>query len=336
MKAKLISLSFAISMMALISGCLWAFTIPDAKITLRVVDETGEPVKNVKIEMGFQVPRKGEQGIDSESIKGETDAKGLFTASGRTIRDIGYEANKEGYYESYGEYKFKVIEGNRWQPWDQIINVVLRKIENPVPMYARDSKMSKKMQIPDLADVKSGVGFDLMEYDWVAPYGKGIHSDLIFKLNNKYFKFLPNYVIDYEYDSELTITFSNRYDGIQLIKDSRRFGSKFKLPRYAPEDGYNKSMSATRKVSLKEPVKQSFKDDNNYIFRIRSEEKDGKLIRAMYGKIQGEIEFNPKGLNTAVIIFRYYLNPDYTRNLEYDPKRNLFKNLEKIEYVGLE
>jgi len=43
----------------------------------------------------------------------------------------------------------------------------------------------------------------------------------------------------------------------------------------------------------------------------------------MYGKIKGKIEFEPRRSKTAKIYLYYYLNPDYTRNLEFDPKRNL-------------
>ena len=134
----------------------------------------------------------------------------------------------------------------------------------------------------------------------------------------------------------MIITFSNEFDGIQQIKDDRKYGSMLKLPRYAPENGYKKTIRLTRKMTLKEPVKQSFADDNNYIFRIRAEGKDGKIIRAMYGKIHGDIEFYSKGPNTAVIIFKYYLNPDYSRNLEFDPNKNLFKGLSSLEDVGLD
>ncbi|ABQ27186.1 hypothetical protein Gura_3014 [Geotalea uraniireducens Rf4] len=333
MRNIILSLFAVISIVAISYSHTWAFIIPEAKLSFHIVDEQGAPVEKADISVGFDQPVMRDKGTNEDIVRVLTDAKGACWVKHKTVSGVSYHINKNGYYEYYGEYQFRKAEGLKWQPWDQVVNVVLRKIENPVPMYARDSKMSKEIKLPDIT---SGVGFDLMEYDWVAPYGKGLHSDLILKLNNKNFKFHPTYVIEYEYDSELTITFSNRYDGIQLIKDNRRFGSEFKLPRYAPEDGYNKSISATRKLSLTEPVKQSFKDDNNYIFRIRSEEKDGKLVRAMYGKIHGDIKFYPKGPNTAVIIFKYYFNPDYTRNLEYDPKRNLFKNLEKIEYVGLE
>jgi len=66
--------------------------------------------------------------------------------------------------------------------------------------------------------------------------------------------------------------------------------------------------------------------DNNYFFRVRSEERNGKLIRAMYGKIQGEMKVQPGYEHTAAIFMTYYLNPDYTRNMEF--KENLFTNVD--------
>lgn len=90
----------------------------------------------------------------------------------------------------------------------------------------------------------------------------------------------------------------------------------------------------TRFIKSKGPgvLESDSKVDNNYIFRVRSEVKDGKLIKAMYGKIQGDIGFFPsnKPKNTARLEFKYFLNPDYTRNLEYG--KNLFPGVQ----VGIE
>lgn len=55
----------------------------------------------------------------------------------------------------------------------------------------------------------------------------------------------------------------------------------------------------------------------------------------MYGKILGHIGLTAIFSETAEIYFKYYLNPDYTRNLEFDPKQNLFKNLPDRERVGI-
>lgn len=62
-----------------------------------------------------------------------------------------------------------------------------------------------------------------------------------------------------------------------------------------------------------------------YVLR-KNKEKDGELIRAMYGKIQGYLEHHPEsGGKTALIRLKYSLNLDYTRKMASDPNRNRFK-----------
>lgn len=111
-------------------------------------------------------------------------------------------------------------------------------------------------------------------------------------------------------------------------------GSKFRLARNAPETGYVQMLSKqiTRGGGV---FFDNMSDDNNYFFRIRSEvDENGKLTRAMYGKIKGEIKVEPRSGTLGMVLFFYYLNPDYTRNLEFDPNRNLFDNLKDSEKIG--
>jgi hypothetical protein len=134
----------------------------------------------------------------------------------------------------------------------------------------------------------------------------------------------------------MTVTFKGKFNGIQTIKEDLRFGSKFKLIRKASEKGYKQKLTHFKRWLPGKMMESDIADDNNYIFRTRSEEKSGKFLRGMYGKIQGDIEFYPKSPNSAVLVFKYFLNPDYTTNLEFDSKRNLFLNLDVTERVGLE
>jgi hypothetical protein len=98
-------------------------------------------------------------------------------------------------------------------------------------------------------------------------------------------------------------------------------------------DGYQSTF--VKRVSAGVYGTRKAKDDvSNYIFRVRSENENGTLKRAMYGKILGDIRFGPVGENGGFEM-HYYLNPDYTQNLEFDPKRNLFVNLPEGEGVGL-
>ena len=136
------------------------------------------------------------------------------------------------------------------------------------------------------------------------------------------------------FESELTLTFSNDHDGIMFIDGNVYSGSQFKLNRYAPEYGYKKLLLQNVKKKSGSWYEQSFKNSDNFIFRIRSIVKDEKFQKALHGKIIGPIRFYPaRSKLTAIIEFQYHLNPDYTRNLEFDLKRNLFGNLPTLEQV---
>lgn len=299
-------------------------TFPVAKATIKVVDELGNPIEGAKASIGFQLS-KGimEQGIKDVSKSGITGSDGIFSASHRTAIDIAFSAEKQGYYKSYGVYHFTTSKIGRWEPWNPEFTLVMRKIGNPVPMYAC------QLRTLTLPEVNKGIGFDLIEYDWVSPHGKGKHADFIFRIEGKYNN-------EYEFDNTMTLTFPNKLDGIQLITEDRRYGSQFKLPRTAPETDYQSKLIKTKSRIPGQSSKSDRNEDNNYIFRIRSEEKNGKLIRAMYGKIQGDIDFGfDKKTHKASITFTPYLNPNYSRNLEFDPKQNLYMDLKSFEHVGL-
>lgn len=284
-----------------------AFAKSFAKITLKVVDENGFAIEGARVGMSFLIYAEGGWGSKTKEVVGYTDSSGLFSESAFSDNDIGFNITKDGYYQSFGDYKFKESSLGRWEPWNPEIKVVLRKIGNPVPMYVRDtSSMRPVLEIPVNG---KAVGFDLMESDWVSPYGKGKHPDMFFRLDRKF-------ISRDDFEGTLTITFPNKYDGIQLVKYNRKRGSNFKLPRIAPEDGYQSKLVRTFSKKPGEPYKRSAEEDNNYIFRVRSEEKDGKFFRAIYGKIHGDFRFDMRGSKTASILIKYFLNPDYTRNLE--------------------
>lgn len=294
-----------------------------AKVTLIVVDEEGKPLEGVDAGVGFE--KNTGWSTDTKAQRGLTDTEGRFIASGNCNGHIGYGGRKEGYYRSHYEYDFKELGSFGWEPWNPELRVVMRKIENPVPMYARNTKIAKKgIAIPEIG---KEVGFDLIAYDWVVPYGSGQVSDLIFFLERRFSK-MNNY------GAELTISFSSKYDGIIKINDNLNIGSQLKLPRYAPEEGYNSRIKLRTSQNPSGDWVRGYRATDNYIFRIRSVIEDGKLIKAIYGKILGPIHFEPR-IDPTEVYFKYYLNPDYTRNLEFDPDRNLFGPLPPLEQVGI-
>src|SRR6266540_527839 len=159
-----------------------------------------------------------------------------------------------------------------------------------------------------------------LKYDWVPPYGKGKCSDFIFLITNQY-------TSGNRFRSKLKISFTNKYNGIQEVENKYMY-SIYKLPRYAPSSGYLNSI-----VLERSNYDLGYNSNKNYIFRVRSVEKSGILLHAMYGKIYGDILFSPGERKTASISLDYYLNPDYTNNLEFDPGRNLGTGANSFELL---
>ena len=59
--------------------------------------------------------------------------------------------------------------------------------------------------------------------------------------------------------------------------------------------------------------------------------KRGNLIKALYGKIRGDFGFATRRGVAGNFQMHYYLNPDGTHNLEYNPTRDLFPGLPLME-----
>ncbi|HEY5745849.1 MAG TPA: hypothetical protein VIU12_07220 [Chryseolinea sp.] len=292
-----------------------------ARLTISVIHEDSSPVVEAKVGVGFnQTKNYWRDGHKFDTKEFVTDAAGTVVASGETTTGwITYGASKDGYYRTFGEQLMLKRRGDRYEPWDLVKELVLKPIIKPIPMYAR------RLDTIRLPTVGRPVGFDLIASDWVAPYGKGTTSDLIFLLNTNYTS------IEHAFDATLTIRFANEGDGIQSVLAPINFGSKLRLPRYAPEEGYQSMLvkSYFRKAPNAQ-IHRDYRDDQNFFFRVRTVKQNGKVVSAYYGKIAGDIEF----WGNQKLRFIYYVNPTPNdRNLEFDPKKNLFSALPELEIV---
>jgi hypothetical protein len=234
----------------------------------------------------------------------------------------GTKYGSTGYYGTHEDYQFKNTNGGKWQPWNPTLNVVVKPILNPIPMYAR---AFGKNPDPILPKLNTPIGFDLEAADFVAPYGKGTSSDLIFNLSNQG----STNGIQKPTDIALTISFPNKGDGIQsVIGPPRNQGSALRLPRYAPASGYENNLTQTMSQLR---VHGLLNEGQNYFYRVRTVlDEQGNVKSTLYGKIAGPIQF----WNNGGIVFTYYLNPTPNdRNMEFDPNKNLFQNLSIIQQV---
>jgi hypothetical protein len=286
-----------------------ALAYPTAKITAKVVGEKENVIQDADVHISFEIAKKGGWGTDNFGKEGLSDSEGLFTAKANASSRIGITVRKEGYYFSRQIYEFTSRSFlNRWEPWNPTIEVVLKKKSNPVPMY---QKYLEWVPVPKLDEP---IGYDLERGDWVSPYGKGLVNDFVVTVKSDQRAWA-------DYNSSYTLTFSNKKDGIQEYQFDKDDQSYYKWPFEAPEDGYISSLEKFRNDSPQTGLQSNEKKGINYIFRVRTEtDKDGKIIAAKYGKIEGEIRIVP-----GKVQFLYYFNPDGTRNLEDDPDKNLFR-----------
>jgi hypothetical protein len=287
--------------------------LPEAKVTVRVIDQDGKPVQGASVGVGFEFNTGS--GTKSDEKHGPSDKDGLFSASGKTSGYVAYAATKQGYYRTEGEpFRSFTKEDGKWQPYNPTLDVVLKRIIKPIPMYAR-------MVETDLPLADEPIGYDLVEADWVAPHGRGKVGDFVFKLTKR--------VVSYkDYGAELQITFLNKQDGIQGFNAPPKKGSELRSPHQAPEQGYEPSMSL-RQGSSEQGSYGFNKEDQNYLFRVRTVvDEKGKIVSALYGKVYGQLRYFPVDHKTAKLRFVYYLNPAINdRNVEFDPARNLFTGL---------
>jgi hypothetical protein len=298
-----------------------ALLAPEAALTIRVVDDFGKAVVGVPVRVStYQRTTRGE-GFGHDDYKNfiiRTDTNGFAKWTGTSrMPYVPFGAPPtDGYYFGGGdEYRFKEAKGGKWQPWNPTVQLVLKPILNPVPVYfsvveTRVKKANQKF------------GFDLIAEDWVAPEGKGKLADVEIEVRG-YWK------TSTDHDSTLIISFPNSNDGIQEFELPRP-GTESDLlsPRYAPIQGYNRELQVrdVRRDNDKIWI-DDLKKEHGYFLRIRTTtDEQGKVKSAIYGKIQHGFFFSGAVDNTYLKIRALYLNPELnSTNMEFDLKRNLPK-----------
>jgi hypothetical protein len=283
-------------------------------ITIQVTDEAGAPVSDAKVSVGYYTTNSTPANID-----GLSDTNGIFVASHEDVttflgHDMGFVVEKSGYYRTWVHYDLGP--GYDAAKWNSTTNLTLKKIGNPIPMYAK--KVETKTPKED-----ERLGFDLTVGDWIAPYGAGKTADLFFFVHRK----VAN---AHEYDAEVKLTFPNKGDGIAIAPTQPDVGSDFKTSRMANENGYEPER--TWHYSNTETPESVF----GYFIRVRTMlDENGNVKSALYGKINGDIRFyvGTKAPHSG-IGFTYCLNPTpNSRNVEFDPGKNLLQGLPFIEQV---
>ena len=173
-------------------------------------------------------------------------------------------------------------------------------------------------------------GFDMEENDWVAPFGNGKHPDIEIRhlWDGKKGK---------EYTgSSLTIRFIDEKAGCYPFqyKDQKLYDFwEFRSPYHAiPSASFAPTMEFYKRLNLKTLKWDShlFPNGTGYVFRTRTRfDNEGKMVGARYGKIYQPLSSLFYLVNNdCKIRLPFYLNPiENDINLEFDPKRNLLRDV---------
>lgn len=308
----------------LVGGCIRAEQRFD--FFVRVVSEDGKPMEGITVRMSFF--SKFVPFTDQEFVR-KTDGSGLVRFSGRA-NDLGHvRISEPAFYELMEKPSAFIKRGwhdgshTDWEPSGSVITVVLKKLGERVPMYAKRDRR----RFP--VEAGKAVGYDYLAGDFVEPFGVGRTTDVLFS-----YEASGDSHRDFHW--KLTAKFPGEGDGIVPLEskvgtDHPEFrGSVLRSPTRAPTEGYKNQFVFSGFGS------ETIPDENDtiYIFRVRTVlDAEGRVVSSLYGKMyrlpwvgRGFAEKEKGRQHSDWLLMSYYLNPDQTPNLEFNGK-TLFENL---------
>jgi len=306
-----------------------------ARVVFIVRNEEGQAVTNAMV-VGCFTDLSPSGGRDR--FTGRTDTGGMYRAKGVAIPGVYARFTCPGHYETIIETNRPVIaraDGKGYEVparWDVQIPILLKRIRNAIPMYARPVRGSafnpfERVGVYCLGRTSS---YDFVIGAYLPPNGTGKIEDVRFTWSMSIYA--TNQIgRALEYDTLSRIELPNGADGICRGEPDGKTtgggtGSQYISAYEAPLDGYTNVITIYERIRGR---KAESNDDGHYLyyFRIRTQTNDlGQVTNALYGKIYGQINGN----------FTYYLNPTPNdRNIEFDPNRNLFifSERERIGYL---
>ena len=318
MKTKLIAACVSLLLLGM-PGCALAqqlAAVPTHPVAVRVFvhDPDGKPVEGAEVALSLTYYRV--RSVEGKTVRELTDKEGFATVSGMAESEYRVGAGKSGYYRTVAptrdldsEYGLKQYANGTHE-----MDIELRPIRNQV---AGINRGFDGLLIPEL---NKPFGFDLEVGDWVAPYGKGKAADLIFRLDG-YFNSPDDYIFKFN------ASYGRPGDGLQPVKvePNAEIGSAFRLPYEAPLTGYEAAHVWERAhVGGQRVISEERKGGTFFLFRVRTVlDSSGNVVRALYGYMDGNLDFRGTPEKGYKLSFTYWLNPEWTRSLEADPKKTV-------------
>jgi hypothetical protein len=297
------------------------------EVKVRVIDDQDRPVAGANVSVFFVKQGK------SDKMIGVSGSDGLYFAYGQSTLGVDIIIECLGHYPSRVE--------NLDNKMDHDVVVVLPRVLNPTSLFALTAFH------PKIPSPSQWYGFDFETADWVAPHGKGKTVDVLFRYMTEFQGWRDELVdpkererimalnrardsrLKEEWSFEkfkaehgkwggvLEIAFPGKEEGLAERKFTQY--SEMKMLHYAPSDGYVTTWRYTTNTYFYPGSRRNV----GFFLRTRVRlDKDGGVVSANYAKVYGDFAFNPA---TGKMSFSYYFNPvSNDRNLEFDPKRNLF------------
>ena len=278
-----------------------------ASVEVRVVDEEGGAVSNAEVEVYFDLSVR-----PGATIKGKTDARGMFVAKGKTTGEIYIRLQQQGCYKTSKKLDLAEDEGRKvsrgkWMPDKIPCTARLRPIRNPVKLMTSGGERGH-----DINESKAWMGFDILKNDWVSPYGKGETVDFEIMYNSDGKK-----LFDYT-GSELTMRFVRPYDGAYVR--TMDWSSEFPTDYEARTNGQYQTQFKffERKNAPQDWSSEKITKDQFLVLRVRSKvDAQGRFVGAYYAMIQGPLTFGWDYKTFAFFGLHTFFNPTFNDpNLE--------------------
>jgi hypothetical protein len=320
---------------------------PDVNLSLQIIDDENKPLA------GLITYANGDSFIPRELGSSEdlTDANGRASHTFKALGLASYMAKGEGFYHSMTKdlYAFKLapftnkeeirydsnILAEYKESFDLKATLVVRRIKKPIPLHV------KRMRL-DFPEKNQWMGFDLEKGEWVKPWGSGVHSDLILRSDSRVMHNSDPQL--YKHSPASLVMLTGKGGGFHKVTEANGFLklSEMKMPYSAPLTGYDEKKISTTQAGLARQI--PYGKNKGYFFQTRVVKDGDEIVAANYGKIIGAIKYIPqeypngwfnKGTPSfGSLRFTYYFNPKQNdRNLEFDRKTNLVKELEYEEEV---
>ena len=341
MKNKLLLLILLIGISSLLYG--------KKTVNVIVLSDDGTPVQDAEVMLWFDnvTPLTGRKGKEVNKL---TDQNGLVQASGSSNMGVSLRVEKEGYYGHGTHLALRDKFGSN-EPVEEIDKAVtLRRTLNPTPLYAKSASASvgRYRGYLVIPEANKWFGYDFEQGDWLKPHGTGKKADILFRYEKEFIEYRESSAATLDerremnrkkferqgwhwdeeifkqevgrWDGLLEISFPGEKEGIATVEEAFNMHSVLRMPHQAPKDGY----AANHSYSIHyEDLPSNIRREVGYFLRTRVIlDQQCNIESANYTKIYGDIGFNPA---VGGISFTYYYNPIANdRNLEFDPKQNLF------------